>query len=111
MWKLGPDDERTMERTLPVDTKDLSSSLAMKQPWLLYAMPVNSLNFCAFAMCIDGMPQPSRTMRTLKDSSNVEPILFVVPNAVEDAAVCVLVDCSDPFSRANTISDRCLSTA
>lgn len=69
-----------MERTLPVDTTDTSKSVAKKQPWLLHSMPVNAMNFCAFAMCRDGMPGPDF-------SKAAEPILVTVPNAIDSSGV------------------------
>lgn len=88
VWQLGPNDESRMEKALPVDTAASSASSTSKQPWLLYEMPVNALNFCSFAMCRDGIPQSSPSRHAVKDVTKPDPILFAVPNAVESAAVC-----------------------
>lgn len=87
VWQLGIDDELLMDKTLPVDTKDASNSTARKQPWLLHEIPVNALNFCAFAMCRDGMPRPGSHQKVIQGMSRLEPILFTVPNAVESSAI------------------------
>ncbi len=76
-----------MDKTLPVD----SVATSQKQPWLLYAMPVNALNFCPFAMCCDGMPQPLCNSKSLKNPNATFPILFAVPNAVDSGGVSCFV--------------------
>ncbi|RKF61816.1 ASTRA-associated protein 1 [Erysiphe neolycopersici] len=45
VWKLDENDEVSMSNILPVDV----SNQPRKQPWLLYSLDVNTLNFCAFA--------------------------------------------------------------
>jgi WD40 repeat protein len=54
------------------------------QPWLLHAMPVNALNFCAFSMTfvnMDGLPvYPSQ-------SAKPQNTLFAVPNALDSGGV------------------------
>ena len=87
VWQLGVHDEDSMEKTLPVDTRDTSSSVARKQPWLLHDIPVNAMNFCSFAMCRDGMLRPGSTQNVIQGNSRLEPILFTVPNAVESSAI------------------------
>ena len=82
MWQLAPEDENDLDKVLPVDGAVITS----KQPWLLYAMPVNALNFCSFAMCYDGMPQPSST-NNVEGTDAVKPILFAVPNAIDSGGV------------------------
>ena len=47
VWQLGRADERIMNTTLPVE----DTTSARLQPWILHLLTVNSLNFCAFAMC------------------------------------------------------------
>ena len=89
VWLLGGNDESTMEKTTPVETKDISNSLARKQPWLLHEIPVNAMNFCSFAVCRDGMPRPRTSQNCIKSSSSIDPILFAVPNTVESAAIDV----------------------
>ncbi|POS88293.1 hypothetical protein EPUL_000085 [Erysiphe pulchra] len=45
VWKLDDNDEVSMSNVLPVDV----SNELRKQPWLLYSLDVNTLNFCSFA--------------------------------------------------------------
>lgn len=82
-WELGPEEEADLNKTLPVD----AIAVSLKQPWLLYALPVNTLNFCAFSMCRDGMPQGPSTTKALKDANLPDPILIAVPNTVDSGAV------------------------
>lgn len=72
-----------MDKTLPVDAALASG----KQPWLLHALPVNTLNFCAFAMCHDGMPQVLSSVKALQDKDVPCPILIAVPNTVDSGGV------------------------
>ena len=83
VWQLRPEDEMNLNTTLPVD----GAVTSHKQPWLLYVMPVNALNFCPFAMCYDGMPQASTSHNEIENSSLVKPILFAVPNAIDSGGV------------------------
>ena len=87
VWQLGFDDEGSMEKTLPVDSRDTTNTVARKQPWLLHEIAVNALNFCSFAMCRDGMPRPASAQKLVQGTSRLEPILFTVPNAVESSAI------------------------
>ena len=72
-----------MEKRLPIDTAPISR----KQPWLLHALTVNTLNFCAFAMCRDGMPQASRSVKALQNKDVPCPILIAVPNTMDSGGV------------------------
>ena len=72
-----------MDKTPPVDPAPTSR----KQPWLLHALPVNTLNFCAFAMCRDGMPQVLASAKALTDKDAPCPILIAVPNTVDSGGV------------------------
>ena len=83
MWKLGIEDEAALDKTLPVDAVEGSSKL----PWLLHLLTVNTLNFCPFAMCHDGMPQVISTQKVLKHNDAPEPILIAVPNTVDSGGV------------------------
>lgn len=49
VWQLREEDEETFSTTLPID----DNTMERRQPWLLHSLPVNSLNFCSFAMCRD----------------------------------------------------------
>lgn len=100
VWQLDTEAEGEMEKTLPVDMKKTSNSVAKKQPWLLHALPVNSTNFCSFAMCQDGMGH-SNLPRSTDRASRPCPILIAVPNALDSSGVrnlsasCIDVECLD----------------
>ena len=83
VWQLGLADEPAMDKMLPVEV----ALTPRKQPWLLHALPVNTLNFCAFAMCRDGMPQVMSSVRALQDKDVPCPILIAVPNTVDSGGV------------------------
>lgn len=95
VWQLGLADEPAMDRTLPVDATPTSR----KQPWLLHAFPVNTLNFCAFAMCRDGIPQVISSVKALQDKNVPCPILIAVPNTMDSGGVrrpfvtCIAFSC------------------
>ena len=82
VWQLGITDEKDLDKTPPVD----AASVARKQPWLLYALTVNALNFCSFAMCRDGMP-PISAQKTIKDNRIPDPILIAVPNTIDSGGI------------------------
>lgn len=71
-----------MDKTLPVDATALA-----KHPWLLHVLPVNTLNFCSFAMCLDGMPPPRGLGKAIQASKAPRPILVAVPDAVDSGGV------------------------
>lgn len=83
VWQLGVADEPAMDKTLPIDTGPSSR----KQPWLLHALTVNTLNFCAFAMCRDGMPQAPSSVKALQTKDTPCPILIAVPNTTDSGGV------------------------
>ena len=56
-------------------------------PWLLHAMPVNTLNFCPFAMCYDGMPEYASCCKRVRNTDAPDPILLSVPNAIDSGGV------------------------
>jgi hypothetical protein len=84
MWKLRPEDETFLNKTLPVDATESAQPGSKTQPWLLHSLPVNALNFCAFSMAFvnpDGLPAfPSQSGRP-------ENTLFAVPNALDSGGV------------------------
>ncbi|KAL9127744.1 MAG: hypothetical protein Q9217_003427 [Psora testacea] len=96
-----------MDKTLPVDA---TATTKTKQPWLLYALPVNALNFCPFAMCYDGMPQTvSSSTKALKDPNAPNPILIAVPNAIDNGGIDVF-QLPSQKRVAMITSDRFLTT-
>lgn len=82
VWQLGVVDEDAVDRTLPVD---VTADASPKTPWILHILPVNTLNFCSFAMCYDGMPH------TIRDKSVHKSILIAVPNTVDSGGVRFLM--------------------
>lgn len=72
-----------MDKILPIDATPTTG----KQPWVLHVLPVNTLNFCAFAMCRDGMPQGPSSMKALQDKDVPCPILIAVPNTMDSGGV------------------------
>lgn len=83
VWQLSLQDENSMDKMLPID----AALTASKQPWLLHALMVNTLNFCAFAVCRDGMPQVTSSATTLQGKDAAYPILIAVPNTVDSGGV------------------------
>ena len=82
VWQLQHAAEEQMDRILPVDATDLT-----KQPWILHVLPVNTLNFCAFAMCLDGMPPPQCVGKAIQDTNTATSILVAIPSAVDSGGV------------------------
>lgn len=68
---------------LPVD----KPSITAPHPWLLHILTVNTLNFCSFAMCLDGIPQPYTARIAIKAKSHPPPILIAVPNTIDSGGV------------------------
>ncbi|KAK1145982.1 Astra associated protein 1 Asa1 [Aspergillus melleus] len=57
MWKIRPQDEAVMQKTLPVDVQTETEPQRQygSQPWMVHSLPVNALNFCAFSILfVDG---------------------------------------------------------
>ena len=84
VWKVNEEDEAALDKTLPVDASDVPH----RHPWLLHALSVNTLNFCPFAMCRDGMPQILSIQKAIKDNKLPDPILVAVPNTIDSGGVC-----------------------
>ncbi|KAL8983087.1 MAG: hypothetical protein Q9205_002576 [Flavoplaca limonia] len=83
VWQLGMRDEEAIGKTLPVD----KPSSTTPQPWLLHMLTVNTLNFCSFAMCLDGMPQPYTVHTAIKARKHPPPILIAVPNTMDSGGI------------------------
>ncbi|EEH49384.1 uncharacterized protein PADG_05463 [Paracoccidioides brasiliensis Pb18] len=49
VWRLNLADEESLSKELPVD--ESKSVHPRNEPWMLHSLPVNALNFCAFALC------------------------------------------------------------
>ena len=74
-----------MGKVLPVDAPAPSTV----QPWLLHVLTVNTLNFCSFAMCYDGMPvsQSFFSNSAIEAKAIPKPILLAVPNTVDSGGI------------------------
>ena len=83
VWKVDEEDEAELDTTLPVDANDVPH----RHPWLLHALSVNTLNFCPFAMCRDGIPLVTSTQKAIKDNKVPDPILIAVPNTIDSGGV------------------------
>jgi ASTRA-associated protein 1 len=83
VWKLGLADENDLDKILPKDAMAMSP----KQPWVLHLLTVNTLNFCSFAMCCDGMPQMDAMGMVIGGENDYKPILIAVPNTVDSGGV------------------------
>ncbi|KAK8161993.1 quinon protein alcohol dehydrogenase-like superfamily [Phyllosticta citrichinensis] len=71
VWQLRPDDEAALDTVLPVDNADVHR----KQPWLLHSIPVNTLNFCPFAIC--------RVDNDNNDDDDDDSTLVAVPGVLD----------------------------
>ena len=83
VWRLGPSDEIDLDPKPPID----ASALTKKSPWMLYLLTVNTLNFCSFAMCEDGMLQHCHSQTAIEDGHIPKPVLVAVPNTVDSNSV------------------------
>ncbi|KAK3062725.1 hypothetical protein LTS18_003482 [Coniosporium uncinatum] len=70
VWQIRPTDEQSLSTYLPTESIETSR----KEPWLLHSLSVNTLNFCAFAMCHQQLPDPS---------THENPVLIAVPGTKE----------------------------
>ncbi|KAL8782652.1 MAG: hypothetical protein Q9213_005191 [Squamulea squamosa] len=105
VWQLNLRDEEAIGKTLPVDNPPATTP----QPWLLHILTVNTLNFCSFAMCLDGMPQPYTIHTAIKARNHPPPILIAVPNTIDSGGVDIYQLPSE--SRAAVIhADRNITT-
>jgi WD40 repeat protein len=93
VWQLRVgQDEAQFSTLLPIE--DLTTE--RKQPWLLYSLDVNALNFCSFAMCADDDASSNGTSKTDSNSSfSSERVLIATPG-LEDGHVNItrLPECS-----------------
>ncbi|KAJ5397864.1 hypothetical protein N7509_005977 [Penicillium cosmopolitanum] len=88
VWKLRKEDDKFLDKTLPVDVAASNQQDKGTKPWLLHSLPVNALNFCAFSMTfID-----EHTRKDIDDDSKPHEtrnndILFAVPNALDSGGI------------------------
>lgn len=90
VWKLAGDDEQKLSKSLPAD----ASSSTHPAPWILHSLDVNTLNFCAFASCLD-KPRPDA-------GDTPPPILLAVPGATDGTIVIYSLPNEDIISRITT---------
>ncbi|KAL8901096.1 MAG: hypothetical protein Q9207_005368 [Kuettlingeria erythrocarpa] len=83
VWQLGFEDEGALSKVLPVDNPPITSP----QPWLLHMLTVNTLNFCSFAMCLEGIPQPHSVQMAIQARKHPPPILVAVPNTMDSGGI------------------------
>ncbi len=72
-----------MDTTLPVYNTDVHR----KQPWLLHAIVVNTLNFCSFAVCRAENEVAISSDDKIDTVDATYPLLFAVPNAIKSDSV------------------------
>ena len=77
-----------MDRTLPV----VDATAHRRQPWLLHVLDVNALNFCAFAICLDGEDVASAAAEEegegeVAGDDGARAVLVGVPNAIDSGGV------------------------
>jgi len=79
-WKLTEDDESSLEKSLPVQGVPKSHP----KPWVQHVLPVNSMNFCAFADCDYGNLELGSLAPSEPGSCE---LLIAAPNALTLEAV------------------------
>ncbi|PYH83775.1 WD40 repeat-like protein [Aspergillus uvarum CBS 121591] len=90
VWRFSGVEEGHLRRGLPVDFGGAAGG-GRQQPWLSHSLPVNALNFCAFAW-VDLSPlSPSSTSTSISTSTSTStptsPVLIAVPNALNSGAI------------------------
>ncbi|RGP80172.1 astra-associated 1 [Fusarium longipes] len=73
IWKLGEADEEHLSKALPVEDVPTPRT----HPWMLHLLEVNTLNFCAFAVC-------SSVPGSVDEATE---ILIAVPNTLHSDAI------------------------
>ncbi|XP_044717453.1 ASTRA-associated protein 1 [Hirsutella rhossiliensis] len=79
VWQLAEQDEQSLDTVLPVE----HVAQPRRQPWILYLLEVNTLNFCSFAAC------PRRDGETICGPDASTDILVAVPNMLASEAIDV----------------------
>lgn len=104
VWHLGPAEEDELDKTLPIDART-----SPKSPWMLHSLTVNTLNFCSFAMCVDGMVQSYHSHSAVQCSKGLDPVLVAVPNTVDSNGIDIFQLPSETRA-AVILADRNLTT-
>lgn len=76
VWKLGAEDESRLSTKLPLDP----TLESRPQPWILYMLDVNTMNFCSFSHCL-----ASPSLGCVPSE-----ILVAVPNTLASEAVSAI---------------------
>ncbi|KAK6853879.1 WD repeat-containing protein [Apiospora arundinis] len=71
IWKLAEEDEASLSTTLPLDP----SPTPRPQPWVLFILPVNTMNFCSFGFC------------PANGDGTTDELLIAVPNTLASESV------------------------
>lgn len=79
VWKLGADEEVTMSTVLPAE----STPTRRQNPWVLYTLDVNTMNFCSYAQCCARHDEGSET---------TDELLIAVPNVLTSETVSTSFD-------------------
>ncbi|KAF7945910.1 uncharacterized protein EAE97_004948 [Botrytis byssoidea] len=94
IWKLPPSEEEFMSKVLPVDTV----SEERRKPWILHILDVNTMNFCAFAMCPlyadikvkedeEKGKDATAEVKIQKDEKGKDQLLIAVPNTLTSESI------------------------
>jgi len=76
VWAFAEEDEPSMSVSLPVDTPPEPR----RQPWMLFLLHVNTMNFCSFA-------QASLSSSTPLEGEPKKELLLAVPNTISSETV------------------------
>lgn len=86
---MPADEESLLDKTLPVDQKERTTSA---QPWLVHSLLVNALNFCAFSLCFAAPASLGSDSGSSSGESDSNPktspeTYIAVPNALNSGAI------------------------
>ncbi|EAS35319.2 WD repeat protein [Coccidioides immitis RS] len=71
VWRLNTKEEELLDKRLPIEEN--STPKNMKEPWLIYSITVNALNFCGFSICF----KPSLSYEPNLEGSCLEQVSSV----------------------------------
>jgi hypothetical protein len=78
IWQLRAADEAMLSTVLPAD----DPTTPRPKPWLLYTLPVNTLNFCGFSMCYE-----ERIKASNQPSSVTEDSILIATVSTDDKKI------------------------
>ncbi|KAL1953309.1 hypothetical protein VTO42DRAFT_3016 [Malbranchea cinnamomea] len=99
VWRLNCKDEEILDKAPPVGAH--GSTKERSEPWLIYSLTVNALNFCPFALCFvprEGNGEAKKAFRPSHSdgvqSTRSKPLpgsqmLLAVPNALNTGGIDV----------------------